>query len=54
MKCIQCEYEAVCFPLLKFVQRFRDICQQRRKKKEYRQKQMTLPVSDTEVDVGIV
>jgi hypothetical protein len=41
--CAQCEYEKVCFKLLKFLKRFPGcICKQGRKRKEYRQRQATL------------
>ena len=42
--CLQCEYSARCFPVLKWF--FSHLCQQGRRKKEYRQKQATLPEGD--------
>lgn len=41
--CKTCEYEADCFPLLKFVQRVRDVCRQYRKKAA---RQSRLPVQE--------
>ena len=43
--CIQCEFAGRCFPLLKLLNRVKEgYCQQGRKRKEYREKQATLPV----------
>ena len=41
--CCQCEYEDVCFPILKFIHRYKAICKQGRKRKQFREKQTTSP-----------
>jgi hypothetical protein len=47
MICSQCEYEKSCFPPLKLLQKVTgSICKQGRKKKEYRVRQSTLPITD--------
>ena len=58
--CNQCEYSRGCFPLLKFLQRFANLCKQGRKKKEFRVRQATLDETakklpeDTEVELSTV
>jgi hypothetical protein len=55
-QCLKCEYLPYCFWCLKFIQMYLspEPCKQGRKRKEFRQKQTTLPAGDTEVELSTV